>query len=491
MMDIFGSYVNYCSSGIYVKNSGVLEGNAIEIEDCTNAINVPNIGSNVSVRFLASAIEESTTYDILIDSPTATVSFFGAMDYNKRSIVNGARFLSLGASESDQIVQLSGETHAEQSIHIGTPGGIISGNDIAITIGDAGIYNKDKYGTEIVEYWKYDASAPSGSRFTRYINNSGVQLSDIGDALIIGSRYPFSALNLDVDVAAVLGSSNIIAEHWHNTSVWESHPIAVYESQNMTHRQNNPFQNVETQFIEIALSVYNDWVADINVLNEIPNWNSGNDFYAIRFRNTTSALTSPMTFSHGAVIGDDIELGRAYSGFNWGKFRKNEVTLVIVSEMVPNPAYPTYSSTTSFSPNVSGTLANSKFIDDAVGSLIFPFILPTWIDTSTPIRAELGFYTVGASLGDVEFKLRLVPIGGGFIADGTGTEVVTSIVSPTYGVPNLFAGGIVDVDISDYPPGQNFAASIERDATIGNALDTLSDDVVLVAITLNYKRKSR
>ena len=477
----------YCVDGIYSDNGGVIDSDGGFIQNCTNAIRIGAVGSDSKIISLATSIENSTTYDVIIESITGHIDFSGSMNYNKRSIVSGAGFHSIGIDDENELLKMTGESTIEESVNIGVPGASTDALGVGFDVGEGGSYTTDRYGVEIVEYWAYDASAVSGSRFTRYTDNAGTQLIDENDAIVVGSKYPFSAPRVDINVAANVGSNSIVVEHW-NGATWTGDTVCAYRKTDMLHRGNTIFQNVETQYIEVGTAINDDWVSDDNVLDNIPNWDYGSDMYALRFRNNGGSLTTAMEFDSGKVRGDDFDVTDAQETVNWGRYRGTETTIRLISDTVPSSTNPPSDEIVTVSPNIDGVW-KAKFTDGNVCSSSFKQIIPDWADTSSGITLTINMYPSDGTAGDVDITLRYVPIVDGFVFDGSATEYSADLITAASGVTKELFSVDYTFNISSFSPGDEFIVAIERDATAGNANDTYAGDIVVTGFKMTWTRK--
>ena len=486
-MEIPTFFSLFCVNGVYADNGAEIEGKSGEIRNCTNAMVIGSNGSNTVIKLFATTTRYSSAYSVLIQSSTGQIDFMGRTNYNKRSIVNGGEFNSLGIDRDNEILKLTGKTNSEETLDVGVPGAYTEGYSTGLDVGEGGSYDVDNYGNEIVEYWKYDDSAVSGSKFTRYADNAGTQLMAEDDAIIVASKYPFSATRMDVTTAANVGSNSFVAEHW-DGSAWVSDAICGYNKSDLTHRGTTIFQNVETQYIEFGTGINDDWVSDRNVLNQVPDWDNGIDMYPIRFRNNGGSLVTAMQFEDGKVRGDDFDVTEAKKIVVWGRFRQQVNELVKVGELSPSSLYPPSNETIQISPNIASNVS-SRLIDGSVCATGFAIVSPDWIDTSSGVRLIVSMYPSNSAAGNVEIKVRYLPLLAGFVFDGTATEYSQSIVVASPGVEKQVFIATYLFDISSFAPNMIFFVSIERDATAGNPLDTYAGDVVITGLKVVWTRK--
>ena len=476
-----------CTNGLCADDGGHTNTDSGFIDECTNAMKIGSTGSNSSLESYATSITNAVDCDVLIESATGEINFSGKMDYNKRSIVGGGTFNSIGMDETNEILKLTGKANIENSVNIGIPGAYTDNLNIGLDVGEGGSYLTDHFGVEIVEYWQYDDSAASGSKFARYANNAGTQLTDEDDAIIVASKYPFSACRMNVNVAANVGSNSFVAEHW-NGATWVEDSVCGYKKSDLASRANIIFQNVETQYVETGTGINDDWVSDINVLNQIPDWDTGIDMYPLRFRNNGGSLTTAMEFDSGKVRGDDFDISDSQKIVNWGRFRKTETVVKTPNEMTPDSVNPTITEDTQFSPNITGTFI-AKYTDATLCSMNFRQVIPDWADTSSGVTMLIRMYPSNANAGNVNMVVRYVNLENTLTLDGLNTEMSTSLIGAVSGTANQVFEITNNLDISGFFPDYKFIVAIERDATAGNPLDTYVGDVTIVGVLLTWTRK--
>lgn len=486
-INVSSSYVFYCTNGFHSDDSGFIDAGDNFLNNCVNSLRISSNGSNSRINSLATSIRNTQVYSVLIESITGSIRFTGRMDYSKRSIASGAKFISLGMDDLIENVKLTAETNVEDSLIVGVPGATDDALGVNMVVGEGGSYNTDRDGNAIVEYWAYDASAASGSRFTRYDSNTGTQLTDEGDCIVVGSKYLFSAITLDVNTAANVGSNNIVAEHW-NGATWMTDMVCAYRKEDFANRRNVIFQNVETQYVEFNTSINDDWVSDSNALNEIPDWDAGFDMYPVRFRNNGGSIITAMEFDSGKVRGDDFEVTVSQKVVNFGRFRGEDVSIKSVLDMQPDSVNTPENTTINISANITEEL-QANCTNGNVSSLIFQQIIPVWADISSGVQFRLDMYSLDANAGNVEILVRYIPIISTFIWDGTATEYSESLVAATPLVAYKKFSANYTFDISSFAPGTNFVVSLTRDATAGNPLDTYDGDVVVTGCVMTWTRK--
>ena len=487
---IYCSATNFseCDIAIYCDNGGVIELNSAYIYDGNKGLVIGSNGSNSDIN--ANGVEIASTVSdehVTIESITGHIDLIGSYESYKRSIVSGGAFHSLAQDNSTMGSTLIGNTKVENRFDIGIPAKRELGLDIGVDIGTGEAYLKDRFGGDVVEYWTYDASAVSGSRFTRMANNAGTILADNGDALIVGGRYDYSSLMVDISQAANLGSASIVTEHWDGSN-WVEHYVATYNRSDFTHRQNDFFQNIETQYIEHGTDVYDDWASADNVLDEIPSWDLGTDMYAIRFRNNGGSLVTPAIISNGKVKADNFSVQVSGEAVSWGRNRISEAVTVEASAWDPDSTNPPSFVDVIVTSNISLTNHPSFLNNSLCKASVFTKV-PLWADTSTPLTVNAGMFCPTSDISaDSNFTLRVAIIKNGLVI-GNVSEEIYSVTTTMSGVANKIQQLSQEINIQEIQPGWNLLIGLERDSTVGNPLDAFTGDIVFMALQLVYTRK--
>lgn len=479
------SAVQGATSGLYADNGGLIQMDGARFDDCTDALHVGPTGSG---RILCGTtdIVGSTSNDIRIESATGTVDFIGVFNPLKRTIAVGATLNTMAIDRERGRGFIAGGLSVEGGAEFGTPGASIE----FVDIGEGGPYNTDQFGVEIIEYWSYDASAVSGSRFSRFASNGGTQLADDGDAIVIGGRFNFAALKLIVSSAATLGTGNIVMEYW-DGGAWVEVGYAAYgEPDILTFRGITPLANVETQLIEHAKGIDNDWTADDNVLDEIPDWDLGENMFALRLRNN-GAITTGAQFTTGEVRGDGISIHTDGDIIFWGEARGNDEVTLLPSLILESSLNTPLDEDVSISTNISYAGTRNEFSSTALDKVLYVLRLPQWIDLASPITVSIAGYQIGTNTGILELRLILVVFDDGDVLNGTLTELGPFTTTQT--MPGV-SGELVSLDINATistaaSPLARIAIAIERDASAGNGNDTLGDNFVMTDINVSLSRK--
>ena len=485
---LFNCTANNCVNGIYVNNNGYVDSLSCHYEGCDNNIHIGPNGAS-QVKAMGCIMDDAVINDLFIESPTSRIAYTGHLDSSKFTIVSGASVNIVADDENTDGGLITGKASLQGKVSVGTPGAITLGEDVQLNVGEGSAFVNDQQGNPIVEYWSYDASLPSGSRFSRFASNAGTQLTNSNDCIIVGCKYQFPAIRLDVNVSAVLGSSDIVTEYWDGVT-WIPVTVAAYRRNDFARRANNIFQNIETQFVECSNLLYDNgnWEDDINVLNQIPDWDSGESFYAIRFRND-GALTSGMNFSNGLVKPHSFMVSTSGYKANFGVYRSDRTLYIDSISFTPDPINPPSYVNLQFSPNIG--YANLPVMKKAnnISQVSTAFVIPADIDTSSPLHVFVDGTAIQALNGDIVSTMYVAridynnpPIATPIPDSEVGPEVTT-----VAGVANAFTTVTQDIDISSYASNDLLFVSFARLA--GDPSDTYNGDFIVVDIIFRYKSK--
>jgi hypothetical protein len=499
-MYLFSCLIGNCVNGLYADNSGYIDCFSGHFEDCDNAVHIGSTGAS-HVRCVSTIIEDSTTYDLLIESPTSSLSYVGAFDSSKFSIVNGATISSAANDANNEGMLSLGKSTSWGTMNVGTPGAITLQKDINVQIGEGGSFINDQYGNPIVEFWSYDDTAPSGSKFTRFVNNAGTQLTGANDAIYVGCKYQFPAIRIDVNtvMSLVNPSDYLITEYWNGSAWTDLAPsgspvggggVACYKRSDYTPRNHNLFKHVETEYVECSHVLYDngDWSDGNDVLDQIPKWDANEPFYAIRFRNQ-QALANGMTFSDGRVKPHSFVFAFCGKQVNFGVYRTDRVLYIDSAALANDITNPASFTNIQISPNISYTDVPVFLKANAISRMSLAFVLPYDIDTSSPLYVYIDGTTVDATSGNVastiytsRIDISNPPLAFPLTEMETGPQITA-----VSGLANGFATISQAIDISGYNAEDTLFLSIARLANGGD--DDYNGDFVVGDVTLKYKGK--
>ena len=491
---LFSCNVSNVVRGISAGKDGCLDVLSCHFKDCDDAIHIGATGSSV-IKAMGCIIEDSVINDLNIESATAYLAYSGHLDSSKFSIVSGAEINIVADDENLDGGLIVRKSSLQGKVSIGTPGAIALGEDLQVNIGEGSAFVNDKQGNEIAEYWSFDNSAASGSKFTRFANNAGTQLTSANDAIIVGCKYPFPAIRLDVNIALVT-ANYITTEYWNGTS-WvdlgtsAGGGVAGYKRSDFTARANEIFRNVETQFVEFSSVLFSngDWSDDNDVLDQIPAWDAGEDFYAIRFRNN-GALTSGMTFQSGMIKPHSFMVSASGKKSNFGLYRTTNSLYIDSKLFYPDSVNPPTYIDLQMSTNI--TLTNNPVCPKAnpTSKVAVAFIMPFDIDTSSPLECwvdgVVNLNDPGKDIASTIYMARIDVQNPGVV--GALPETSWDQATTVTGAANTFMSIYQPIDISSFHAEDLLLVAFERNTT-DPLVDTYSGDFILGDIVFKYKRK--
>lgn len=473
----------YCDDGAKLVATGCV------FQRGTNGLYIGSTGTNSGIIACGVDMVNNTAYDVWISNNVAgVVNLNGKYDGWKRFIGTGGTMASTAQDGSINGSRATGRFISEGPVELGYPGFSLTGSDLNLNVGEGASNRYNGYGEEIVEFWSYDASAPSGSKFARYANNAGVQLSGINDAIVVGQVFPYADIRYTVATAANVGSADIVVEYW-NGSAWVDTPFATWKRTDFTARLNQPFQNVETQFIEVSNETPDLIIPDYDQLDEIPAWDYADYLYPVRYRNNGAALVSGMVFNTGMTKGDTWTVGISKRQTLFGNYRKTagEKIVIPASDMDPNPNCPPLPYNANVSSHIQFDYPYSLFTENNVSALSFPISLPWWVDTSTPVEFEIIFAPTNSNVGSVHFDMYYADVYDGVVFDGANPEGHVNFDTNTAGTANLLQVAEASIDIRGQIPGHIYRVNIERDDV--TSPDTYEGDVAILRAEVYFTRK--
>ena len=494
---LFSCLAENCVNGIYLDDGAYVDSFTCHFESCTNALHIGPIGNGAFNKNVSTITDDGNTFDIKIESPNCTfVMSGGRINSSKFSIIDGVN-ISIVADDANMDGGLiMGQASLQGKVGIGTPGAITLGKDIQLNIGEGSSFVNDQQGNPIVEYWSYDTTAPSGSKFTRLTNNAGTQLTGANDAIYVGCKYPFPAIRLDIDVAAIV-PDYFTTEYWNGTT-WvdltarlPGGGVAAYRRTDFATRSNNPFQNIEIQFVEFSSALFDngDWSSDYDILDEIPKWDADDVFYAIRFRNI-GALATGMQFSNGLVKPHSFMVSTSGKKANFGIYRTEKTICIDSGTLTADPTYPPSRATLQVSTNIGYTNQPSLLKSNNISRVSTAFVVPEDIDTSSPLQCFINGNITTSDIGNIQTNTYRAEID---VIDPPSSIPVPELevgakLTQTPGILNGFLTISQNLDVSGLEIGDTLLISFERDAGT-NPDDTYLGDFIIGNFTFKYKSK--
>ena len=374
-------------------------------------------------------------------------------------------------------------TALETGSVIGKPGTYGS-----LSVGAGNLYTQDENGVEICEFWAYDASAASGSRFSRFTSNAGTQTIANGDAVYIGSKFEFSAWFSTISTLMNEGANDATYEFYNGTA-WVGMEIAVYEAATLAHRGNTGFSGIESQLVEHSVRVYDTWAAANNVLDSVPSSDAAIPMFWIRIINV-GALTTGAVFTGGAVTGDGFDVHASTKTVFWGRNRLAE-RVTREQGLFNTETNPPSNADIDLSTNIVIKGDKNSFTANALDKLNLVSVIPLWADTSTPVLIHVDGYGTVDSTDDIEFEAIWVTYAvGDDINSGGLSEFDAQTVVAYNGTADDMQSIEIVMPIDNFFPGDELSITIFRDGQVGNGDDTYGGAFVMLDMELNFTRKS-
>jgi len=381
------------------------------------------------------------------------------------------------------------------------PGAVTLGKDIQINIGEGNAFDSDQYGNPIVEYWSYNNSNPSGSKFARFTNNSGTQLTDADDAIIVGCKFTFPAIRIGINIPMVT-ANYITTEYWNGTTwvdLGSGRPgggVAAYRRIDMVRRGNNIFRDVEEQFVECSQNLFDngDWSSANNILDQIPNWDANENFFAIRFRNN-GVLTTGMQFVHGLVKPHGFMVATSGYKINWGLYRTDGSLYIDSKTFTYDAINPPTDVSVQTSNSINFGIIPSFKKTGVIGSngtsqVSTAFVIPASISTASPLHLYIDGLATDASAGDISSTIYIARINVNnppthLPIDEFSIDQITTV--PVTGFVNSFTTIHQEIDISAYNDGDLLLIAFARHAD--ELADTYAGDFIAGNMRFTYHIK--
>lgn len=349
-----------------------------------------------------------------------------------------------------------------------TKTGRIDGNfDIRSSVG-----LNNGFTQEHLRIFKYDASAPSGSRFTEVLDFRENELITSGDA---GDRLYFG-VNVDGDAVKIWGiyslvtvaksSEKLIAKYY---SI-NADDLVEFQYVNLIGdclNQNNKkiWEFTFKDYISFNKNISADWKGNNNVLDKIPN--TGDNRHWLIFENPVGGVATPARLSGLAYRGSGIStLDCNQQKILWGLSKlKKSIRIPFIDFWdggIPQLATIPITSTSSQSVHK---------LRSALGDKLHRTIsLPYGIDTSMPIEMCIS-YSASTTINPVVLDLNIYYVdrdGGLISATQSSQRIVTKNVIANNGILNT-AILLDDLDISNTL--ENYTIFVEIKRTDSNGGD--------------------
>jgi len=254
------------------------------------------------------------------------------------------------------------------------------------TIGDMSIkstsgFNKNGFINTDFFVYKYDASAPSGSRFTEITDYGAIETlsTDAGDRLYIGTRFQYFSFSATVTQAKT-SEKYIVKYSSSATGDLLSTPYMSMRDPQVEPTNKSLFENIGFNYLTISVNAGLDWQSSTGELDKYPNTISAHYWLAIEV--PPGGIATPAKARDFAWRGSgQSKTEDKNSDVYWGISRilKN---VEISTEDFSNGGVPELY-------NLAITSTQSQRVHrlrNALGdSIKYRWALPEGIDTSTPI----------------------------------------------------------------------------------------------------------
>ena len=482
-LNLHGSQLRDGDHGVHIDSGAILDMQALEISDCGIAIHIASTGVS-AVQGTSLLIEDCTTH-ILADTTNFTFAVNGGFAYRNRiNIPAAASSFNFSFIDNDPTMTSDGAQINTKEFAIGTPD---QGAESVFGEGDS--YVKD------MQVHQYDVSAGSGSRFTdvsaaaRSSSGSAVTYpvgAAIGDALVIAAPRKFWGVKLAMTTATVRDTLTVVVFEVWNGATWT--PFNVMETMAdapYTPQADDPLEapgNFHIRFDEVIDGIFS---ADDNTLDEIPNY--GSNHYVIRVR---VAGAAPLT----APVVEQIKLHSSRTEINsdgvveqFGKARGRLVEIRDPAITFLKPGNKPANDTIPVSAGITLQFKENLFENAALDELQATILVPEQADTSMPLRFDLLWYS-NITTGNVEWDLITAITRDDSVMDGSNAEIASAAVTTVSTTSDQLNTTTFLIDISTALPGSSeIAIHFGRDATGGNAADTLNGDVTLKTGRFTYR----
>lgn len=453
----------FCVDGIRIDGTDTHIHTGQQINTNTNGIVIPGGSTNARVQFTGVIITNSTTFDIDVSSATATFSLVGTFtqsktNFNTSSQISVAAHSESAGDESFDVLGTLSVGSQDFPSHTFMGQGRPSVIDMAVlsnSNGEAGVW-VDNTATAV---------SASGSTFSLF------QGTGVNQAAYFGRDEPFGGVKVDVVTALIIGAGVVEAEYW-NGATWASLPFMVTDADSSYAQYARlAFQRANLEHIHFGSTT--SWAT--RTLNGITK-------YWVRFRITTAITTIPILESvrinnDTTVVHDDgflTYLGAARPSLP-RVWHRNLLDDISGSSPV--------TATINISTNIVLNALSARFADNAIDARGALIQIPTGIDTSFPLTLQVFWYAT-ANTGNLELQIDYAFRTLGQVFDGTAPQTTLSQIIAVPGTSLTLVQTDFTIPILDRVPGDFLAIRIFRDATGGNADDTLAGDAVLVATSI-------
>lgn len=375
--------------------------------------------------------------------------------------ISDTSIITTGTITADGDILLRGK------LDVGQPGS--SGG---LDVGEGGSYTMNSSGDTIVQAFTYNASAPSGSRFTELtLDASNTFLNESGDRIYVGSTLKFWAVRFETTT----GSSGEVMEilYYNGSIMRESHYMGFLKDSATSVGQDILNQTAEKEYITWDHEIDTSWVSADNILDVIPNGDS--DMYWVALEIPVGGMATPPVVDEIKVRGTDFDIvsGASYPVF-WGQARvEKHAPIALTVAKIPGGV-------TTAVIDIDAAHQQIVFDFDSAGDkLSFFWTLPEAIDTSSNLHITLDYIADTSDTYDLNLSVKKLTegtvIGSGVATDFQFTTAIVAVAGDT--VYNTVSIG-EDISIQEMVIDDQISFGLER-------IDS-TNSIYPISVTIHY-----
>jgi hypothetical protein len=373
-----GVEVSYCDICVLADDGADLDLISVDARNCGTVIEIGATGSNTTITLVAMSFRGSTNLDMnLLSSTAKIIGTANVLADDKINITPGAvlNVSHYSTTSGDEGFSIKGE------LHVGSPD---FPSETCLGEGDSYTRGLLAYTFDGASYVDISADVKSNTGSTFTFPNS-----DVGSAIYISSDlvangtmdyHKFLGFKNSMTVAQVGGS--IIAEYW-NGATWTEVKTVTCQSSDKYYRQANRLFTAIAGNYQVLLNpnICDDWAK-----NDDPSVDA-NDRYWIRLRIDSVPSTLP--------VFEQFKLHSSRTEYNSDGYQEYfGLARPYVAVPVPWNTFQDAGSTVSnqdlwLSSNTPVGFSNNSFdtAGDSVGAITS---LPSWVDTSAPLKVRVS-----------------------------------------------------------------------------------------------------
>jgi hypothetical protein len=370
----------------------------------------------------------------------------------------------LGYLTEETLVGDEGINISTGELHVGRYDG---GKESVFGEGDSHVVGMKVFSTTNGTTFTDNTAAASSATGSTYETFNGT--TTVGSADYIGSDYPLCGIKLKTALVLTPGTGAVAREYW-NGSTWQAFTMMATDADSpYTQRADDIGTVVGSE--QVRFGSCDD--QDTTTVNGV------HGKYWIRFR-ITSAITSVGEIEQIKLHTNRYEINADgfTEYFGSGVYEKDiPLNLLPLSGATPSDEV------ISFASGLTLNYIDNGFNNSATDGFGGYVIIPEGFDTSKPLTFTSSYYVNGTATGDIEFQLETVQVSVGDTLDGTlpYKEQLSSIQTISVASDEILKTVSFSINVEDLIPGEGFAFKYYRDATVGNADDTLAGNIIILS----------